>query len=272
LFLAHSAYSQKKTKPFVDTFSHINELLLHRPGLLENLEDLDVEDLAVQLHELSRHRLTDPLQSAKQFQEALHESFSVPKELEPTIQFALDRLIAVIRNLEDQIKSVEGEITALVKNDYPEVAWLRSIPGIGLIFASGIAAEIGNLQRFFERLRWDKKRKCYHRRSARHVEDAVAKFAGLWWPENASGDFVAEEKPLSKRGNAYLRYYILQAADRMRLFIPSYSAYYSKKFIQATKHHHKRAVVLTGRKAVGLIVGLLHHHEFYRPEEASPRT
>lgn len=184
---------------------------------------------------------------------------------------SLPASILVIALFSGQLR-VEKEITALIKNDYPEVAWLHSIPGIGLIFASGIAAEIGNLQRFSERLRWDKKRKCYHRRSARHVEDAVAKFAGLWWPENASGDFVAEEKPLSKRGNAYLHYYILQAADRMRLFIPSYSAYYSKKFNQATKHHHKRAVVLTGRKAVGLIVGLLHRHEFYRPEEVQPRT
>ena len=112
----------------------------------------------------------------------------------------------------------------------------------------------------------------YQCREWSEVEDAVAKFAGLWWPKNASGDFSAEETPLSKRGNAYLRYFILQAADRMRLYIPSYSAYYSKKYIQATKHHHKRALVLTGRKAVGLIVGLLHHHEFYRPEEVSPRT
>lgn len=272
LFLAHSAYSQKKTRPFTDTFSHINEVLLHSPGLLENLQDLDVDDLATQLHELSRHRLNDPMQSAKQLKQALQESFSPPKELEPAIQSALDSLITVIRHLKDQIKIVEKRIADLVENDYPEVAWLRSIPGIGPIFASGIAAEIGNLRRFSERLRWDNKRNDYRRRSSREVEDAVAKFAGLWWPKNASGDFSAEETPLSKRGNAYLRYFILQAADRMRLFIPSYYDYYTKKFYQSTKHHHKRALVLTGRKAVGLIVGLLHHHEFYRPEEVSPRT
>jgi hypothetical protein len=272
LFLAYSAYSQKKTRPFNDIFSHINEVLLHSPGLLENLQDLDVDDLAIQLHELSRHRLNNPMKSAKQLKLALQESFLPPKELEPAIQSALDSLITVIRHLKAQIKIVEKKIADLVENDYPEVAWLRSIPGIGPVFASGIAAEIGDLHRFSHRLRWDKKKNCYRRRSTREVEDAVAKFAGLCWPENASGDFSAEETPLSKRGNAYLRYFILQAADRMRLFIPSYSAYYSKKYIQATKHHHKRALVLTGRKAVGLIVGLLHHHEFYRPEEVSPQT
>jgi len=272
LFLGHSAYSQKRTKPFTDTFSRINEVLLHSPGLLDHLQDLEVDDLAVQLYELAGHRLNDPMQSAKKFHHALQESFTPPIEIEPAIQTGLDSLITVIRHLEGQIKIVENHIAEVVENDYPEVSWLRSIPGIGTTFATGITAEIGDLRRFSDRLRWDNNRNCYRRRSAREVEDAVAKFAGLWWPKNASGDFSAEETPLSKRGNAYLRYFILQAADRMRLYIPSYSAYYSKKYIQATKHHHKRALVLTGRKAVGLIVGLLHHHEFYRPEEVSPRT
>lgn len=272
LFLAHSAYSQKRTKPFTDTFSRINEMLLHSPGLLDHLQDIEADDLAIQLHELSRHRLNDPMQSAKKLHHALQESFLPPKEIEPAIQTALDSLITVIRHLESQIKIVEKNIAVVVEKDYPEVSWLHSIPGIGATFASGIAAEIGDLRRFSDRLRWDNNRNCYRRRSTREVEDAVAKFAGLWWPKNASGDFSAEETPLSKRGNAYLRYFILQAADRMRLYIPSYSAYYSKKYIQATKHHHKRALVLTGRKAVGLIVGLLHHHEFYRPEEVSPQT
>lgn len=272
LFLAHSAYSQKRTKPFTDTFSRINEMLLHSPGLLDHLQDIEADDLAIQLHELSRHRLNDPMQSAKKLHHALQESFLPPKEIEPAIQTALDSLITVIRHLESQIKIVEKNIAEVVEKDYPEVSWLHSIPGIGATFASGIAAEIGDLRRFSDRLRWDNNRNCYRRRSTREVEDAVAKFAGLWWPKNASGDFSAEETPLSKRGNAYLRYFILQAADRMRLYIPSYSAYYSKKYIQATKHHHKRALVLTGRKAVGLIVGLLHHHEFYRPEEVSPQT
>jgi len=272
LFLGHSAYSQKRTKPFTDTFSRINEVLLHSPGLLDHLQDLEVDDLAVQLYELAGHRLNDPMQSAKKFHHALQESFTPPIEIEPAIQTALDSLINVIRHLEGQIKMVEKHIAEVVENDYPEVSWLRSIPGIGATFASSIAAEIGDLRRFSDRLRWDNKRNCYRRRSAREVEDAVAKFAGLWWPKNDSGDFSAEETPLSKRGNAYLRFFILQAADRMRLYIPSYSAYYSKKYIQATKHNHKRALVLTGRKAVGLIVGLLHHHEFYRSEEVSPRT
>ena len=134
-------------------------------------------------------------------------------------------------------------------------------------FSAAIAAEIAGIQRFADPPKWDRKRKAYRQRNARDVEDALAKFAGLWWPQNASGQFAAEERPLSKRGNDYLRYFTLLAADRMRLFIPSYARFYHTKYVQASKHHHKRALVLTGRKALGLFVGLLLHQEMYQPEE-----
>ena len=69
---------------------------------------------------------------------------------------------------------------------------------------------------------------------------------------------------MAKTGNRYLRYYLIQAADHMRKRIPEYTAYYARKFKEASKHHHKRALVLTARKSVGLVVGLLHRNEPYR--------
>jgi hypothetical protein len=65
-----------------------------------------------------------------------------------------------------------------------------------------------------------------------------------------------------------LVYYFIQAADKMRQHIPDYAAFYQRKYREVTKHQHKRAVVLTARKSVGLIVGLLHRNEAYRPPEA----
>ena len=95
----------------------------------------------------------------------------------------------------------------------------------------------------------------------------MAKIAGLWWPRSASGDFDAEDRRMAKTGNRYLRYYFIEAADRMRHAIPEYAAFYSRKYREAAKHHHKRALVLTARKGVGLFVGLLHRNESYRSEE-----
>ena len=67
--------------------------------------------------------------------------------------------------------------------------------------------------------------------------------------------------------NYNLRYYIIQAANLMRLHIPEYAKYYARKHKEASKHHHKRALVLTARKSVGLVVGLLHRDEPYRSKE-----
>jgi transposase len=266
LFLAYSAYN--RLKPFSDTFGHFSQALLARPDLLEDWRALSMADLTDQLLDFAPQRLKDPDQVAAKLYQALHESYPIPEDLDRPLQSGLRHLGQTIDLLEQQVQELDGEIhTLLEQQPYPEVAWLDSIPGLGQVFASGIAAEIAGIQRFAAPLKRDKKPHTYRRRNARDIEDAVAKFAGLWWPENASGQFQAEERPLSKRGNAYLRYFILSAADRMRLFIPSYARYYRAKYKQTTKHQHKRALVLTGRKALGLFVGLLHHQEFYRPEE-----
>jgi hypothetical protein len=265
LFLAHSDYT--RVKPFSDSFGVLSQTLLNDADLLQELETLAVDDLAKRLHELSQHHLKDPLATAENLYKALHASYPLPSDLAPAVQDALQSLGAVVQGLQEQIRFFDERIAALVQTGYPEVAWLDSIPGIGPVFASGIAAEIGGLERFADVKRWDDQRKCYRQRSSREVEDAVAKFAGLWWPEHSSGQFSAEDRPMSKRGNAYLRDYLFLAADRMRLSIPSYNFFYQRKYDQATRHPYKRALVLTARKALGLVVGLLHHCESYKPEE-----
>lgn len=265
LFLAYSAYTQ--AKPFSNPFGQLSQFLLNQPDLLEDLGELPEPDLAARLDELSNYSLPDPKQAAARLKQVLQESFPLPETLDPPLRAALSSLSHLIAELQQQIQLLDAQIHTLTQQDYPEVAWLQSVPGVGPVYASGIAAEIAGIQRFLAPLKWDKHLKSYRKRTQREVEDAVAKFAGLWWPQHASGQFEAQERPLSKRGNAYLRYYLIQAADHMRLSIPSYARFYERKYAQVTKHQHKRAAVLTGRKAVGLFVGLLHHQENYRPEE-----
>ena len=266
LFLAHSNYTH--AKPFSDTFGVFSQWLLANPDALETLDTLSIDELAERLAQLSKGRLPDPHGNAERLYRALHESYPLPEEIDLTVQDILKHLASVLQALQNEIKTVDNRIEQCLQDEeYPEVAWLDSIPGLGRVFSAAIAAEIAGIQRFAEPLKWDRKHKTYRQRNARDVEDALAKFAGLWWPQNASGQFEAEERPLSKRGNEYLRYFTLLAADRMRLFIPSYSRFYHAKYVQATKHHHKRALVLTGLKALGLFVGLLLHKVSYQPKE-----
>ena len=46
---------------------------------------------------------------------------------------------------------------------------------------------------------------------------------------------------------------------------PEYAAYYDRKFKEVRKHQHKRAIVLTARKLVRLVVRLLTTNQRYQP-------
>ena len=65
--------------------------------------------------------------------------------------------------------------------------------------------------------------------------------------------------------NRYLRYYFCEAANAVRMHDPDYKAYYDRKYHEVRKHQHKRAIVLTARKLVRLVVRLLTTNQPYRP-------
>lgn len=121
-----------------------------------------------------------------------------------------------------------------------------SVPGIGKVYAGGIIAEIGQIERFDNQAQ-------------------IAKFAGLFWPHKQSGKMKSENTNLAKRGNRYLHYYLVEAANSVRRYEPEYRAYYQKKYNETPKHKHKRAIVLTARKLVRLVDVLLRNHQLYTP-------
>ena len=60
-----------------------------------------------------------------------------------------------------------------------------------------------------------------------------------------------------------LRYYLIEAADRVRVRNPEFEAFCLRKYGDATHHPHKRALVLTARKLTGVIYGLLTRGQLY---------
>ena len=125
---------------------------------------------------------------------------------------------------------------------------LQSILGIGPVLVSGILSEIGDITAF-------------------HSSDALAKYAGLYWPKGDSGDFTSEDNKMSKAGNPYLRCYLGEAANSVRKHIPEYADFYARKYAEVTKHQHKRALALTSRKLVRLVFGLLVKNQLYTGEK-----
>ena len=86
--------------------------------------------------------------------------------------------------------------------------------------------------------------------------------------KNESGNNKSENTPLTKRGNRYLRYYLIEAANSGRRQLPEYNEFYRKKYQETPKHQHKRAIVLNARKFVRLVDTLLRNHQLY----TSPRS
>lgn len=62
---------------------------------------------------------------------------------------------------------------------------------------------------------------------------------------------------MTKTGNAYLRYYIMEATASVVKNIPEYNDFFNRKFKEAKAHQYKRALALTSRKLIRWIYGLL---------------
>jgi len=266
LFLKLSDF--QRCRPFADAFGLTCQQILSQETDLAALAAMPPDQLADYLAQLSANHLPKPEANAARLQLAIEQSFPLAPALAGPVQDVLDFTTAHINFLQAQCRLVEAKIRHRLP-DYPAIEKLTTIPGLGLILAAGIGAEIGHTQRFLQGRKWDKRRKRYRPRTLRDAEDAVAKIAGLWWPKYDSGDFVSQDRHLARSGNPYLCYYSIQAADRMRLNIPAYTRFYDRKFHEVPKHQHKRALVMTARKGIGLFVGLLHRNEAFCLEEAN---
>ncbi len=266
MFLKCSDY--RASDPFGDGLGATGRALMRKYPDWQCLRDLPDDLLQAQLVEWSHNRLPDPVETMQQLRQVVDASYPLPVDLQTAVHELLTMTLDHIAFLEKQAAQVECCLKQEVNEHHPEVNHLVNIKGLGIVLAAGIAAEIGDLQRFFAGQKWDKRHKRFRPKNLRDVEDAVAKYAGLWWPRHSSGDFEGDERRLSKKGNRFLRYYLVEAADKLRQYQPEYQAYYARKYRETKKHQHKRALVFTARKSVGLFVGLLHRNEPYRPQEA----
>ena len=140
------------------------------------------------------------------------------------------------------MKEVDKTIGAQVEL-LPDV--LTSIPGIGPVYAAGIMAEIGDINRF-----------------ENHAQ--LAKYAGLAWTQYQSGGFEAQTTRLIRSGNRFLKYYLCEAAFSLVRCDKEYSDFYHLKYKEVNRYQHKRALALTARKLVRLVFALLKDNRLYR--------
>lgn len=212
------------------------------------IAEMEIEDLAAMLQQKGRGRFSDPEKLAKSINKAIRDSYRLGKVLEGSVDVVLATYAMMIKTLKQQIKELDKAIEKLLEV-MPESQCLLSIPGIGPVYTAGILAEIGQIERFEDQAK-------------------LAKYAGLYWKRKQSGNRESERTSLTRTGNHYLRYYLVEAANSVKNREPVYNDYYYKKYDEVPKHKHKRALVLTARKLVRLVDVLLRNHQLYTPERS----
>lgn len=213
---------------------------------LDEIASMEVSALADYLKEKGKNRFPDPEKVALCIQKAARASYRLSKVVEDSIDLVLATSIQSIRSIQSQLKDLDKAIERTLAGISGSTC-LRSIPGIGQVFAAGILAELGDISRFGD-------------------QAAVAKYAGLTWRRSQSGSFEAEDTKRIRSGNRFLRYYLIEAANSVKNRDAEFGEYYRKKYNEVPKHQHKRALVLTARKLVRLVDVLLRNDQLYSPE------
>lgn len=247
LSLVYLQASQYTLEPaFSNIFGATSQAVLKAFPSMETIAAMPFDQLVEWLDRQGKRRFADPADNARRLQQIAQESYRLPDEWLASVNTALSLSLRHLTVLQQLLTRLDAAIADQMAH-YPNS--LTTIPGIGPVFAAGIIAEIGDLARF------------------NYDEAKVASFAGLKWSRHQSADFTAEETRLKRTGSVYLRYYFCEAAQLVRMRDAEYATFYQKKYDEVRHHQHKRAIVLTARKLVRLVVRLLTTNEPFRARQ-----
>lgn len=244
LYLKYSEYTLKHKRPFANIFGAASRAVIEEFASIEDIAALPFDDLLEFIDAKGKRRFTNPHHNAQRLQQVAQDSYLLPEILQQPVNDVLHLSLQHIAFLERQQKRLS---TAIAQHLTAIPNTLQTIPGIGPVFAAGIIAEIGNIERF------------------ESDEAKVAHYAGFKWRKSKSGDSCSEYTPITKKRNRFLRYYFCEAANVVRMHDREYALYFDRKYLEVPKHRHKRAIVLTARKLVRLVVRLLETNQPFRP-------
>lgn len=206
----------------------------------ENIENAPIDELFEIIKDKSHNRLTKA--KAISIKEAAADTFGI-KIAQDAFSFQLKQLIDRMNFLDKQIEALDIEI---MKYYEQFDCYLHTIPGIGIIGAATILAEIGDISRFKN-------------------SSALVAFAGIDPTVRQSGEFNSTHNHMSKRGSPYLRHAIFLAATTCSFHNSPLNAYYKKKREQGK--HHLTATGAVARKLTTVIYAVLRDSKPYEPKK-----
>ena len=247
IFIKYSALLVKSSDESYlnNTFSKTAMHILTEFLTIDEIVDSGFEELVKRIEEVSRNRFSDSIEVAKLFQKVYRDSYRLDKTTSEYLNVTLASSFRLIEFYKLEMKNLDKEIERLIKgynSNYLNI--LMSIPGFGLVYSAGIIAEIEDI-RFFPN------------------HGKLAAYAGLRWKRKQSGDKDSEHRKSTTSSNAYLRYYVTEATSHIIKHVDEYHAYFYKKHEGVTINKYKRALVLTSRKVIRLIFGLLRKNQLF---------
>ncbi|WP_368202211.1 IS110 family transposase [Agathobacter rectalis] len=206
----------------------------------ENIENAPIDELFEIIKDKSHNKLT--MKKAISIREAAADTFGI-KIAQDAFSFQLKQLIDRMNFLDKQIEALDCQIL-----EYYEKfdCYLHTIPGIGMIAAATILAEIGDINKF-------------------KSSSALVAFAGIDPTVRQSGEFSSTHNHMSKRGSPYLRHTIFLAATTCSFHNSPLNAYYKKKREQGK--HHLTATGAVARKLTTVIYAVLRDGKPYEPKK-----
>lgn len=161
-------------------------------------------------------------------------------ELPEIYRKALVGNLEILAFVREQIKKVEKQISLMLKND-PQAELLQTVPGIGLFSAFLLLAEIGPIERF-------------------NSPDKLCAYAGMVPSIHQSGK-VEYRGSITKQGNKFIRWILVEASQRAIKQDPGLKAFHSRIEF---KRGRNSATVAVARKLLTYIYQVLTKKESYK--------
>ena len=177
--------------------------------------------------------------------ESFHKNVlaDVPADCLPVVQ----PLLTVLAHVTEQVKTLERDLVARSKKDYPVTQRLQQIAGVGPLTALCFVLKIGDPKRFSR-------------------SRDVGPYLGLCPRRDQSGD-TDKQLRISKCGDGLLRRLLVSAAHYILgpFGPPCALRAYGQHLVGTSVREKKRAVVAVARKLAVLLLSLWKHGTDYEP-------
>ncbi|MCH4009476.1 MAG: transposase [Companilactobacillus sp.] len=183
---------------------------------------------------------------ARSIKDVKHHAYVLDQSNNNSLDIVLSVYYKAIRTYQKTLRELDDSIEHIL-NSLFEVDILKSLPGVDYVYAAGIIAETGNVERF------DK-------------ESQIASYAKLGGNNRSSSvNLDSTSRPHSR--DMYLHQYLVEATNQLIVHDQMFADYFERQKQKALTNPRRRALTLATRKFVRVLDYLLREHQTFDPSK-----